>query len=341
MITSLRTDSSPSPGEAAVDQFGRRIRYLRISLTETCNLRCIYCMPEFLAVKPTQGMIRDEEILRFVGLFAGIGFDKFRLTGGEPTLRRGILDLVHRIARTPGVREVAMTTNGMLLQPIARSLAKAGLKRINIRLDTLDGMRFRQMSRRGNLDRVWAGVLAADAANLAIKLNTVVVRGFNDRRDAVELARLTTVRPWQVRFIEVMPIGRGASLPEDGVVSQEELMERISAELGALTPVNDGQMDGEARVYRLAGAPGTIGFISSVTQPFCHGCDRARLTADGHLRLCLLRENEADLLGPMRRGATDAELETLIRESIRAKPLEHGLAKRLIPLNRIMSEIGG
>ncbi len=341
MITNLKPDLPIPPGEGALDQFGRRIRYLRISLTEACNLRCIYCMPEFLALRPDPGMIRDEEIGRLVNLFVRIGFDKFRLTGGEPTLRRGIVDLVQRIARTAGVKEVAMTTNAMLLEALAKPLVHAGLKRINIRLDTLDNAKFHLMSRRGDLQKVWAGVLAADAADLAIKLNTVVVRGYNDRDDAVHLARLTLLRPWQVRFIEVMPIGPHTEFHAGTVVGQDELMETLAAALGPLEPVNEGKLDGEARVYRLKDAPGTIGFISSVTHPFCRSCDRARLTADGHLRLCLLRDHEADLLGPLRQGATDAEMETLIRESLRAKPLEHGLQQRLIPLNRIMAEIGG
>jgi cyclic pyranopterin phosphate synthase len=191
------------------------------------------------------------------------------------------------------------------------------------------------------LQDVWAGIEAAKQAGLEIKLNAVVVRGYNDTQDVVDLAALTMNNPWQVRFIEMMPFGDVSDFQQAGVVSQDELMARISASLGDLTPVNGGQLDGEARLFNLPGAAGTIGFISSVTQPFCAACSRARLTADGRLRMCLLREMEVNLIDPLRAGASDEELTKIIRKAIWFKPWGHGLAEDVIPLNRVMSEIGG
>jgi cyclic pyranopterin phosphate synthase len=188
---------------------------------------------------------------------------------------------------------------------------------------------------------VWAGIRAAEAAGLEIKLNAVVVRNYNDGEDLIDLARLTLHQPWQVRFIEMMPFGDVADFQLAGVVGEEELRAKIAAGLGPLRPVNGGQLDGEASLYQLDGAPGSIGFISSVTQPFCASCNRARLTADGRLRLCLLREKEVDLLTPLRDGADDDELRQIITDGIWWKPWGHQLAQDVIPLNRVMSEIGG
>lgn len=288
----------------SLDRFGRNINYLRISLTDKCNLRCVYCMPEEMTFRPRAELLQDDEIYRLVNLFAGLGFVKFRLTGGEPTVRANVVGIVRHIAQTPGVKTVAMTTNGLLLDRLARPLAEAGLKRVNISIDTLNPDKFNTLTRWGAVEDVWAGIEAAQEAGLHIKLNAVVVRGYNDREDVVDLARLTFDQPWQVRFIEMMPFGDVADFQKAGVVSEEELKETISHALGPLSQLNGGQLDGEARLYRLPGAQGSVGFISSVTQPFCAGCSRARLTADGRLRLCLLREKEVDLLTPLRQGAS-------------------------------------
>ncbi len=215
------------------------------------------------------------------------------------------------------------------------------MQRVNISIDTLDPERFKKLTRWGKVEDVWAGIRAAEAAGLEIKLNAVIVRNYNDREDLVDLARLTLHQPWQVRFIEMMPFGDVADFQLAGVVGEEELRATIAAGLGPLERVNDGQLDGEASLYRLAGAPGTIGFISSVTQPFCASCNRARLTADGRLRLCLLREKEVDLLTPMRDGADDEALRAIITDGIWWKPWGHKLAEDVIPLNRVMSQIGG
>ncbi len=323
------------------DRFGRNINYLRISLTDKCNLRCVYCMPEDMTFRPRQELLQDDEIRRLVGIFAGLGFKKFRLTGGEPTVRANVVDIVREIASTPGVEQVAMTTNGLLLDKLAEPLARAGLSRVNISIDTLDPAKFKTVTRLGKVEEVWAGIAAAERAGIEVKLNAVVVRGYNDHQDVVDLARLTLERPWQIRFIEMMPFGEVTDFQQAGVVSQEELMQTIGDGLAPLVPANGGQLDGEARLFRLPGAQGAIGFISSVTQPFCASCTRARLTADGRLRLCLLRDMEVNLIDPLRDGAGDEELRRIIEEAIWWKPWGHGLSDDVIPLNRVMSEIGG
>jgi cyclic pyranopterin phosphate synthase len=325
----------------AIDRFGRQINYLRISLTDHCNLRCLYCMPEDINFKPTAELMRDEEVLRLVQLFANLGFNKFRLTGGEPTVRPHIVDLVREIAATPGVRSLTMTTNGVLFARLAHSLAMAGLQRVNFSLDTLNAEKFNRLTRRGNLNDVWAGIQAAEDAGLTpIKINAVVVRHYNEE-DVVDLARLTLEHSWQVRFIEMMPFAGVTEFQRMQEVNSDDIRDWIEAMLGPLEILNDGRLDGEARLFRLPGGKGTLGFIATVTQPFCASCTRARLTSDGCLRLCLLSEMEIDLLTPLRDGATDIELRQLILDSIWQKPWGHRLAHGTIPMNRAMSEIGG
>lgn len=325
----------------ALDRFGRTIHYLRISLTDRCNLRCVYCMPEDIQFQPSAGLMQDDEVLFLVQLFTSLGFDKFRLTGGEPTVRANIVDLVGEIARTPGVSSLSMTTNGILLARLAQPLAEAGLQRVNISIDTLDPDKFQRLTRWGSLDDVWAGIIAAEEAGLApIKLNVVVVQGYNEA-DVVELARLTQTHPWQIRFIEMMPFAGVTELQLKQVVTAQEIMEHIQADLGPMQASNGGKLDGEARTFCFPGAKGEVGFISSVTEPFCAACTRARLTADGRLRLCLLREGEVDLLTPLRAGATLSELRELVLDGIWQKPWGHGLEEGIIPLNRVMNEIGG
>jgi cyclic pyranopterin phosphate synthase len=323
------------------DRFGRNINYLRISLTDKCNLRCVYCMPEEMTFKPREELLQDHEILRLVSIFSQLGFEKFRLTGGEPTIRANLIDLVANIAATPGVKTLAMTTNGLLLETLAKPLAEAGLQRVNISIDTLDPTKFKKLTRWGKVDDVWMGIRAATEAGMQVKLNVVVVRNYNDREDVVQLAKLTVDNPWQVRFIEMMPFGTVADFQQAGIVSELELRTTIGESLGPLTMVNGGQLDGEARLFQIAGAKGTLGFISSVTNPFCAGCSRARLTADGRMRLCLLREKEVNLIEPIRNGASDDTLIEIIREGIWWKPWGHGLSEDIIPLDRVMSEIGG
>jgi len=325
----------------AFDRFGRKIHYLRISLTDHCNLRCIYCMPEDMTFRPPSEMMQDGEVLLLTRLFAALGFDKIRLTGGEPTIRAHIVDIVRGIASTPGIRHVTMTTNGVLLAKLSKPLAAAGLERVNISIDTLNPAKFKRLTRFGDIEDIWAGILAAESAGLTpVKLNAVVVRGYNEE-DVVDLARLTREHPWQVRFIEMMPFGGITYLQTGQMVTVGEMQARIEQALGVLSPTNGGNLDGEARIYRIPDAQGDIGFISSVSAPFCADCTRARLTPEGILRMCLLREYEIDLLTPLRAGASLEVLRKMVLEAVWKKPWGHGLANGEIPLNRLMSEIGG
>jgi cyclic pyranopterin phosphate synthase len=326
----------------AIDRFGRRIHYLRISLTDHCNLRCVYCMPEDMVFRPNADMMQDDEVLSLTRLFVDLGFDKFRLTGGEPTARAHIVELVRAIHAIPGVNDISMTTNGVLLSKLAKPLADAGLRRCNISIDSLNPETFHRLTRWGKLEDVWEGIQAVEQAGLLpVKLNSVVVRGVNDGQDVADLAALTLEHPWQVRFIEMMPLGGLGDFQQSQVVTEEELRTAIEASLGPMLLQNGGKLDGEARIFRLKGAQGDVGFISSVSAPFCAACSRARLTADGRLRLCLLREKEVDLLTPLRQGATHEDLKEIIRAGIWGKPWGHGLAENEIATNRQMSQIGG
>lgn len=325
----------------AQDRFGRMINYLRISLTDKCNLRCVYCMAEDMVFRPKHELLQDDELRTLVRAFAELGFKKFRLTGGEPTVRQNIIEICDFIAHTPGVQSLSMTTNGILLKDLAEPLAKAGLQRVNISIDTLDAARFKRITRWGSIDQVWDGIEASERAGLTpIKLNAVVVRGFNDQ-DVTELARLTVEHDWQVRFIEMMPFGDVATFAQDGIVTEQEIRDQIAGEYMPLELADDGQLDGEARIYRFPGARGSVGFISSISVPFCASCNRARLTADGVLRLCLLRDKEVNLLEPLRNGATSDDIKQIILDGIWHKPWGHGLADNVIPVKRVMSQIGG
>jgi len=329
------------------DRFGRDIHYLRISLTDRCNMRCVYCMPEKMHFRPRSELMTDQEVLALGRGFAALWFDKTRPTGGEPTVRPGLVDIVAGLHQTPGIESISMTTNGLLLEELAEPLASAGLERVNVSLDTLDPEAFHRITRRGRLDKVWVGIAAAERAGLLpVKINAVVVRGFNEQ-DLPSLAALTLEHPWQVRFIEMMPFAGPSELQQGAVVPAAEMMRAIENACGPLEPLGregaPGQpiLDGEARLYRLAGAQGTLGFISSVTQPFCSQCTRVRLTAEGRLRLCLLRDKEVDLLTPLRAGASVEEIEQRLFEGVWAKPWGHGLAHNVFARNRVMSEIGG
>ena len=324
-----------------LDRHNRDINYLRISLTDACNLRCVYCMPAQMTFRPRDELLSDDELRRLIGLFGALGFRKIRFTGGEPTLRPSLVDLVAHASKTPGIASVGLTTNGVLLAGLAVPLYAAGLRAVNLSLDTLDPEKFRRITRRGRLDAVLAGLDAAARVGLRIKLNAVVSRGTNDRDDAVALARFTLRQPWHVRFIEQMPFGNNAAFQTRSLVDEDELREVLEAAFGPLELVNNGRLDGEARLYRIAGAVGCLGFISPVSKPFCADCNRLRLTADGVLRLCLLRDNEVDLRPLLRDGADDAQITAAIRSAVLAKPWGHGLESHLIPSSRGMSEIGG
>ncbi len=325
------------------DTYDRPIRYLRVSLTDRCNLRCVYCMPEEGVSKLThEDILRYEEIVRVVRVAVGMGITHVRLTGGEPLVRGGIVDLVHDLARIPGLDDLSLTTNGLLLPRYAEELARAGLKRINLSLDTLQPERFRHISRLGELNQVLAGREAALAAGLKpVKVNVVMVRGMNDD-EIVDLARLTLAKDWHVRFIEVMPLGAGEVWTGNGVVSAREMRSRIESALGALEPVAEGLGVGigPARYYRLSGGEGTVGFISPVSDHFCQSCNRLRLTSNGLLLPCLMSNAAVDLRMALRNGVADEELRELLLSGIIHKPQGHHLAdlpECLLP----MSCIGG
>jgi cyclic pyranopterin phosphate synthase len=331
---------SSIPIEPVHDSYGRRVNYLRISLTDACNLRCVYCMPEQMTFRPRQELMSDEELLYLVQVGASLGVTKVRLTGGEPTIRPNLIEIVRGIATTPGIQDLAMTTNAILLDKLAQPLAEAGLKRVNISIDTLDPQKFHKITRWGNLDDVWRGIRATEAAGMTpLKLNCVVVRHFNDD-DITDLARLTLENDWEVRFIEMMPFGEVSDFQQSNVVSFREMRERVEAVFGPLEEAGYDYVD-PSRPFRIAGAMGTLGFISSVTEPFCQGCGRVRLTADGKLRLCLLRDDEVDLLTPLRDGASFEELRSLMRDGAYHKPWGHSLAQGEFAQNRVMNQIGG
>jgi GTP 3',8-cyclase len=327
--------------EPALDSFGRRINYLRISLTDRCNLRCVYCMPAVgMHFMPRPELLTSEELLLVVRSAAAAGFQKIRLTGGEPSLRPDLVELVRAIKAVPGIEHMAMTTNGLRLAKLAGPLKEAGLDRVNISIDTLDPQKFRQVTRGGRLDQVWEGIAEADRVGLhPIKLNAVVVRGLNDE-EVPSLAALTLEHRWEMRFIEVMPLTGVADVAQDGVVKSEELIAQIEALHGPLEPLGLAPAE-SARRYRIPGAKGKLGFISSVSDPFCATCNRMRLTADGRLHLCLLRDDEVDLRAAIRGGATQAEIEQMIRHAVAVKPWGHGLPEGVLPTLRGMSELGG
>lgn len=319
-----------------VDRFGRKITYLRISVTDRCNFRCIYCMPpEGVPWRPHKEILRYEEIVRLVEAAAQLGMNKVRLTGGEPLVRKELPDLVRELARVPGIEEVVLTTNGSLLAEQADALARAGLARVNVSLDSLQPERFRRITRLGSLEKVWAGIRAAREAGLVpIKLNAVVLRGVNE--DEVAAIAALARDGFQVRFIEWMPLGSVGGCFQGRFVPGEEIRARVEAELGGLTPLRE---EGPARVYRLPGG-GEVGFITAFSAPFCTSCNRIRITADGKLRPCLLSPAEIDLAGPLRAGATREELAELLVLGIMGKPPAHGAAGE-VPHDREMSEIGG
>lgn len=326
------------------DAYNRPINYLRVSVTDRCNLRCVYCMPEDgVEACGHEDLLTYEEIAFVVRAAAGLGLSKVRLTGGEPLVRLGFANLVRMVASVPGIDDVAVTTNGILLAQKARELAAAGLRRVNVSLDSLRPERFAQITRRDALPHVLAGIDAAHAAGLApVKINTVVVRGMNDD-EVAEIARTTLERDWHVRFIELMPVGESASWADQGYMPTAEIKALVET-VGELQPVGHeapGAGAGPARYYRLGEARGTVGFISPVSEHFCFQCNRLRLTADGRLRPCLLSDRETDLRGPLRAGASVQEVAEIITAAVMLKPEAHRLALHESPHGRTMSQIGG
>jgi len=286
-------------------------------------------------------ILRYEELALIVRAATELGICKVRITGGEPLARLGLPEFVRMIADLPCLDDLSMTTNGTLLARHAAALADAGLQRINISLDSMDPERFQRITRRGRLEDVWAGIEAVRAAGIApIKINMVVVRGLNDD-EVLDFAERTVTSDWHVRFIELMPIGENIDWAGDGAVPIPEIRAQIERKFGVLVPIHGPKGNGPARYYHLPGARGTVGFIGARSEHFCSTCNRLRLTADGHLRPCLMSAEEIDLRTPLRDGASLEEIKDLVGQAIFRKPRSHHLADSLSPRDRTMAQIGG
>jgi cyclic pyranopterin phosphate synthase len=327
-------------GSALVDQYGRVAKKLRVSLTDRCNFRCVYCMPEHVTFMPTDELLTVEEIVRVVGVFARLGVDKVRLTGGEPLLRPEVVEITRRVKAIPGIRTVSLTTNGVRLPELAGALKAAGLDGVNVSLDSLDRSRFRVLARRDRLDDVLEGIRAARNAGLApLKINCVVMRGVNDDEIPVFL-QWAAEENLLVRFIEFMPLDAENIWEQKRVVTLADILERAAA-LGPVEPVPEDRAS-PARLFRVRGLDVTFGVIASVSQPFCAACDRVRLTAEGRLRNCLFATRETDLRALLRGGADDDRLAATIREAVWGKWAGHLINRPgFVKPERTMHRIGG
>jgi cyclic pyranopterin phosphate synthase len=326
-----------------LDGFGRLHTDLRISVTDRCNIRCFYCMPaENVQFRPREELLSFEEIARFVCVAARLGINKLRLTGGEPLVRQDLHKLVALLAGIPGVRDLALTTNGMLLAEQAEALRRAGLRRLNISLDTLSPSAFRQIARRDGLERVLEGIAAAQRVGFdSIKLNAMAIRGITEA-EVVPLARFARERQLELRFIEFMPLDAEGRWQSDQVLSGAEILHLLEAEFGRLVPVPPKQPGQPASDYRYQDGGGLVGFINPVTQPFCHDCNRLRLTAEGQVRNCLFSTVEWDARALLRGNGSDADLAWLIRQCVAAKKAGHGInSEEFVRPQRAMYQIGG
>ncbi|WP_050897129.1 GTP 3',8-cyclase MoaA [Patulibacter medicamentivorans] len=324
------------------DGFGRIARDLRLSVTDVCNLRCRYCLPdEQMAWLPREQRLAEDETVRLVTLLARLGVRTVRVTGGEPLVRPRLAPLVARIAAIEGIEELSLTTNGVLLAKHAEALAQAGISRVNVSLDSVDPQRFNELTRRDLLPRVLEGIAAAQAQPgiEQVKLNAVAMRGITEH-EALDLVAFARAQDLQLRFIEVMPLDAGHRWRQQDVLSAEELR-AIIATRWAVEPL-EREPASTATVFRFADGGGEVGFIASVTEPFCADCDRIRLTADGQLRTCLFAHDETDLRGPLRSGADDRELERIVRGAVAGKQWGHEIHRPgFRPPDRPMSAIGG
>jgi cyclic pyranopterin phosphate synthase len=331
--------------EYIIDRFGRQMTYLRISVTDRCNMRCVYCMPpEGIPWQSHETILTYEEITKIVVTAARYGIREVRLTGGEPLLRKNLPDLVRLIGAIPGIEGISLTTNGLLLAEQAVELKNAGLKRVNISLDTLDADKFRRITRGGQLQKVLEGIFAAEAIGLTpIKINVVAMRGINED-ELLGLARLSLVHPWQIRFIELMPLVDQPMVAEENLVYSPTgsyiPMVEIKQKLESLNlqPVEEGNGGGPARLYRSPGAPGHVGFISPISEHFCETCNRLRLTADGSLRTCLLKDVEVPIREAVRAGK---DLLPFLKQAAFLKPEGHEISMDHLPGSRCMRQIGG
>ena len=309
---------------AMLDQYGRAIDYLRISLTDHCNLNCIYCVPFSGRPKLRHGQILSyEEILTITRVAVRAGISKVRLTGGEPLMRKGVVEFCRQLSAMQELSEITLTTNGVRLARMAADLHEAGISRVNISLDTLKHHRYKKITGKDCLDQVWQGIRKAEAVGMTpIKINAVALRGINDD-EILDLARLSLDKPYHVRFIELMPTnGWGAADHKAHFMPVDEVMAEVSR-LGKLEPAVVHRGNGPAQSFSLAGAQGTVGFIAALSNHFCKNCNRIRLTSDGKLRNCLFSDREIDIKGPLRDGASEAVLSEIFETAIRTKPLGH------------------
>jgi GTP 3',8-cyclase len=336
--------TGPVPSDPLLDQFARRIRYLRVSVTDRCNYRCSYCMPESLSgdlkFDPRSALLTFDELERIASVFARLGVRKLRLTGGEPTIRRGIVDLVERLARVPGIDQLVMTTNGHLLGELAAPLARAGLSGVNVSIDTLDADKFHRVTGRGDLAKVLAGIDAARAAGMTVKTNAVALHGINET-EIVALCEAAWSRGATPRFIEHMPMSDGALYTEGSRIAAVTIRTAIEAELGALVPAPSDRRDaGPARYWKLARDPDReVGIISAMTEHFCDDCNRLRLTATGALHACLGHDDALSLRDLVREGASDDDLVRAIGGAVTGKRAGHTFDDA--PPAKHMIKIGG
>lgn len=329
-----------------LNKYSREINYLRVSITDRCNLRCIYCRPkEGVALRGHEDILRYEEMIRVIALAVKMGLIKVRLTGGEPLIRRGFIDFIAELKKIEGLKDISLTTNGILLKQFAQRIFDAGIRRINVSLDSLNPDKYAQITRGGRLEDVLQGIARAEEIGFSpIKINTVAIRGFNDD-EALDFARLAQERPFQVRFIELMPVGKTTlDYGEDYMPGSQ--LSQIIRQRYALEPLKNkkNRSDGPAEIFKIKGGRGEIGFINPVSDHFCSTCNRMRLTSDGKLRACLLNEAEVDLKKALRENCSDAELEKLIWDAVLLKPREHNIVcteNSLRKCSRNMSEIGG
>ena len=326
-----------------VDGFGRLHDNLRISVTDRCNIRCFYCMPEGeVEYMPRPELLTYEEMERFVRVAVSLGVNKIRLTGGEPLVRKDLASLVERLHRIDGIRDIALTTNGVLLAQQAQALYDAGLRRLNIHLDTLDRAKFERITRRDDFARVMDGIDTAQRIGFGpIKINVVAVKGLMEP-DIVPMARFGRERGIEIRYIEFMPLDAQSLWERQRVLTMDTMIEMLSREIGPLEAVPDPDPRAPATEYRFAGGIGRVGFIASVSKPFCLNCNRLRLTSDGKLRYCLFAIDETDVKGLLREQASDEAIAERIRENLRAKWLGHEInTQRFVPPPRPMHSIGG
>ncbi|MFC1512864.1 GTP 3',8-cyclase MoaA [Thermodesulfobacteriota bacterium] len=325
-----------------IDMFDRSISYLRLSLTDQCNLRCLYCTPKSITDKlASVELLSYEEILRVVRLAVEMGVKKIRLTGGEPLVRHDITTFIRGLAEINGLEDIRLTTNGVLLADYAEELYRAGIRKLNISLDTLRPDRFREITGGDFFDRVWRGITVAKEMGFApIKINVVAMNGINDD-EFIDFARLSLSEPYQIRFIEFMPMGKDSAWDKEKYISADTIRKRLET-IGPLKPLATGGMEGPARVYQFAGAVGKIGFISPISHHFCDKCNRLRLTSEGKLRSCLLTDQETDLKKIIRSNGSDKDIEEALIATILNKPKGHKLnEKKSGNCHGQMSRIGG